>query len=93
MEFINKVINGILKAFHAVKLWVIANKKASVIIAVAVIVIAFVILFFTVIKPKWEYKNKEVGDTGYTQSQIDEIADWWESGLHVGQEGDIDLDK
>lgn len=91
MEFINKIINGILKAFYAVKKWVLANKKPTIIAVAAVVIIVFTILFFTVIKPKWEYKNKPVGDSGYTQSQIDEIADWWQNDAKVENEGDSQL--
>lgn len=95
MAFINKVINWFIKMYNIVKNWALANKKAATIIAAAVVVvIAFVVLFFTVIKPSWDYSHKEVGETGYTQSQIDEIAEWWQSGQpQIGQEGNIDLEK
>ena len=82
MEIINKISNWFANIFNIVKGWVLVNKKLSIIIAVAVVaVLAFAVLFFTVIKPKWDYSHKKVGDTGHTQSEIDEIGDWWDEYL------------
>lgn len=83
-----------------IKNFVLSHKKASIITAIAVAVVAIVlVVVFCIIIPKWNYSNKVVTTIDghdYTQSEIDEIGDWWSEyikGNNIYNEGDTPLDK
>lgn len=90
-----RIIGAWVKTLYlTVKQFVLANKKLSMIIVIALVaVIVVLVVVFGFIKPKWDYSHKEVGDTGYTQSEIDAIADWWNNEAHVENEGSTPLEK
>ena len=93
-----RIIGAWVKTLYlTVKQFVLANKKLSMIIAIALVaVIVILVVVFGFIKPKWDYSHKEVGDTGYTQSEIEEIGDWWQEyiqGDNIYNEGNMPLEK
>lgn len=83
--------------YLSVKNFVITYKKASIITAASVVLVAVIlVVVFCIIIPRWEYSHKLVGDTGYTQSEIDEIGDWWQEyiqGDNIYNEGNMPIDK
>lgn len=97
MSFMDKISRFFSTVCAKIKAFVLLHKKISlaVAIAVAVIIVALIVVFVFV-KPKWDYSHKPVGDTGYTQSQIDEIGDWWSEyikGDNIYNEGNTPMEK
>lgn len=64
------------------------NKKklCAIIVAVAVVLAIIVGIIIAI------FNNKSHGNKGhYTESQISDIAQWWQSGASVNQDGDISM--
>ena len=84
--FFQNVLEKLKKFLHIAGVFVKEHKVLS--IMVVSLLVALILIFFLIIKPKWDYSHKKL-DNGYTQSEIDEIYEWWKDYDGIKQEGTI----
>ncbi len=97
MKFLDKIKHFFLRVFACFK----QNKKLTIItLSVLAVIVVALLVFFLIIKPKIDYPQKivyvDAGGKEYTQSDIDELGDWWEeylTGNNIHNEGSLPVEE